>query len=169
MWRTGDVSDRRGFCASMEDRFWRFVVKGDESECWEWTGSLNNKGYGKIGENAPSRKTMLAHRASYVLHNGEIPNGFVVCHRCDNPKCVNPSHLFIGTNIDNVADMIAKGRDYRGEPRKGELHPGAKITADIVRSIRNDDRPLSVIGKEYNITKGHVSNIKRGKVWKHII
>jgi hypothetical protein len=78
-----------------------------ETGCWEWTGALNNKGYGKLCVNG---KQIFAHRASYALHVGPIPPGSVICHLCDNPRCVNPDHLFAGTMLDNTRDMIAKGR-----------------------------------------------------------
>src|SRR5690348_1346681 len=75
--------------------------------CWEFTGSLNNGGYGVIGFKG---KVWLAHRLSYYFHNGEIPKGLLVCHKCDNRKCINPDHLFLGTYMDNYNDMVAKGR-----------------------------------------------------------
>ncbi len=89
--------------------FFRHVKK--EECCWTWTGSLGKWGYGHFRVDS---KTMLAHRVSWMLHNGEIPNGLFVCHHCDNPKCVNPEHLFLGTHQDNIDDMMSKGRYVSG-------------------------------------------------------
>lgn len=87
------------------ERFWSKVDKS--GDCWEWVGYLNEKGYGKFRLN---NKLQRAHRISYALKYGAIPEGMLVCHRCDNPKCVNPEHLFIGTTTDNARDSISKGR-----------------------------------------------------------
>lgn len=91
---------------SIEDRFFQKVEKTES--CWLWKGALNSKGYGSFGDGAGKR--VSAHRYSYILHHGEIPEGSIVCHTCDVPECVNPEHLWAGTYKDNVADMFAKGR-----------------------------------------------------------
>lgn len=91
--------------ASPTTRFWVNVVKTDG--CWIWTGNFNAFGYGRIGNNG---KRELAHRFSWVLHYGPIPKGLIVCHHCDNTACVRPDHLFIGTQQDNMDDMISKNR-----------------------------------------------------------
>lgn len=107
---------------SVEERFWNKVLKTDD--CWTWTSAKSRKGYGLFWD---GNKFVRAHRASYVLAFGPIPDGMCVCHHCDNPSCVRPDHLFIGTNADNVHDSIAKGR-FRFLPKvpKSHLKPYCK-------------------------------------------
>lgn len=95
---------------SLIDRFWSFVTKGDG--CWVWSGSKNPKGYGQIqkGRRGAGMRPLLSHRVSWEIHFGSIPNGMKVLHHCDNPSCVRPDHLFLGTDADNTADMIKKER-----------------------------------------------------------
>lgn len=125
----------------LEDRFWSKVRKGPD--CWEWlaargknpSGSL---GYGQfsIGSRVDKDRRMhAAHRVAWSITNGEIPVGLNVLHRCDNQACVNPEHLFLGTQRDNVSDMIAKGRK---RPAVGDRHGSAKLTEDQVRKIRQE-------------------------------
>lgn len=94
-----------------EQRFWHHVDKGDLDECWEWKGTLfHSTGYGALTYGSRGQSMMAAHRLSFEVHHGKIPDGMVVMHACDNPKCVNPNHLNVGTHADNVADKMAKGR-----------------------------------------------------------
>lgn len=107
----------------------------DPSKCWEWTRATSGRmGYGVLSF---YKRNYYAHRASYRLFVGEIPNGAVVCHRCDNPKCFNPTHLFIGTPADNVADMIAKGR-HRSPDFAGSKNPRCKFSDELILQIRAD-------------------------------
>ena len=96
-----------------ETRFWSKVNKTDG--CWLWTGYRFHAGYGGFHESQPKRTVRLAHRVAWELTNGLIPDGLHVCHTCDNRSCVRPDHLFLGTNADNVADKVAKGRQAKGE------------------------------------------------------
>lgn len=129
--------------------------------CWLWVGGVNSDGYGTWTAHGETK----AHRASWVLHNGAIPAGKHVLHKCDQPNCVNPDHLFLGTHQDNMADLRAKGRAYGA---KGEANYGAKITEEQALSIMQDGRSGSAIAKEFGISKEMVSNIRNGKSWVHL-
>lgn len=100
-------------------RFERNVNRETASGCWEWTGAKTGKGYGAIGAGGTKGKMLVAHRVSWEIHRCPIPDGLVLCHRCDNRGCVNPEHLFVGTQRDNILDMFAKGR---APSQKGEHH-----------------------------------------------
>lgn len=104
------------------ERFEANYERGSDGECWEWLGGKDRHGYGQFRTEKKQHKTM-AHRFSYEIHIGPIPDGMKVCHSCDNPSCVNPDHLWVGTQADNVRDMIAKGRD-NGFARKGSAEHG---------------------------------------------
>ena len=147
----------------LADRFWDSVTTAGPDECWEWTRTRNNGGYGQIMSSGKLRK---AHRVSYELHFGPIPDGLHVRHRCDNPPCVNPAHLELGTNADNVADKVARGR--LPEPLRGQRNPSVKLTDDDVRAIRSDARTSPPIAADFGITPTQVRRIKAGLVWRHI-
>jgi len=136
-------------------------IKVTTNGCWEWQKAKHGYGYGHIGIGAG--QSNKAHRVSYVLHVGPIPEGGVVCHRCDNPPCVNPDHLFIGTIADNMADRNAKERQARGV-RNGK----SKLTPDIVRYIR--DSPLSdaLLANEIGVAPGTIYAVRSGRTWRHV-
>lgn len=148
---------------SVEDRFWSKVNKKSKDECWEWQGKPNTKGYGRF---IAFQKIIMAHRYSWELHNGNIPINLDVLHHCDNPKCVNPSHLFLGTNNDNIRDMCNKGRQ-----RRGEIKPCAKLkNTDIpkIRELRNQGFTYKKLSEMFGIAQGQLCMIVQRKAWAHI-
>ncbi|MCW7540703.1 HNH endonuclease [Aquabacterium sp. A7-Y] len=146
------------------ERFWEKVQRREDDECWLWVGSIDTRGYGSIGADG-GKPLMRAHRVAYQLEVGPIPAGLVVCHRCDNRACVNPRHLFVATQRENVLDMIRKGRRHSSA---GERSPFARLTAEQVLAIRGDSRPPKVIRAEYGISKTGLRSIQRRKTWSHL-
>ncbi len=169
-----------------EERFWQKVNKEgpvpdghqELGRCWVWIGSKRSKGYGAFvyardGEVVQGR----AHRYSYELHRGAIPSGVFVLHKCDTPACVNPDHLFLGSNADNVTDMMAKGRHVkggtyrRGNYERGAGHHNARLTVDIVRAIRADrEAGLSFgnLATKYGLVVGYVYRIIKRTAWREV-
>ncbi len=146
-----------------KSEFWNLIER--DGDCWRWTGARDDKGYGRIYLEG---KFWLAHRFSHTIHFGEIPIGMFVCHHCDNPPCVNPEHLFLGTPRDNMIDCGAKGRIRCGD-RNGERHPMVKLTEADVIGIRNSvgftQRQLSGI---YGVARQTISDIRTGTNWKYL-
>lgn len=138
----------------------RYTVD-ERSGCWLWIGSTVTDGYGVWV--AHGQRT--AHRAAYVMHKGAIPNGLHVLHKCDQPNCVNPEHLFLGTHQDNMADLRAKGRAYGA---KGEANYGAKLTEEQVMAVMADPRSCAEISAQYGVTGAMVDKIRNGKSWPHL-
>lgn len=132
------------------------------SGCWEWKRSRNNMGYGRV---SIGRNMYLAHRVSYSVFVGEIPDGFVVRHRCDNPSCCNPDHLEVGTMRDNQQDCLRRGR--RSDLGSGS--PNAKLTEEQLEEILKDTRSQQKIADSYGVSQTLISLIKRGKVWQHVM
>ncbi len=157
-------------------RFWSKVNKDGSipahcpelGQCWEWTAcKVNAYGYGAFRVNG---KTLRSHRVAYELIFGETPEKMKVLHKCDNPKCCNPSHLFLGTQINNIQDMVSKGRQ-KGAP--GERRRNHKLTTSQVQSIREQYAAGGItyqqLADKFGVVSRHVSDIVRGKKWKHTI
>jgi hypothetical protein len=142
-------------------RFWSRVKVLGPDDCWEWQACINSN-YGVL---VVKKKNQKAHRVSYVINVGVIPDGLLVCHRCDNTICVNPNHLFLGTNKDNMLDKMSKGRQVNP---LGVKHGRAKLTEIQVLKIRQDARLLREVAKEYKVNIMTISNIRSGKNWKHL-
>jgi hypothetical protein len=143
-------------------RFDEMWTPEPNSGCWLWLANMDNSGYGRIQVKGKSKR---AHRVSYELNIGPIPDGLHCLHSCDVPLCVNPSHLWLGTNLDNIADKAKKGRCANQE---GEINPNSKLTKIEVLAIRSDDRIDNLIALDYGIGRRHVSKIKSLQYWRHI-
>jgi hypothetical protein len=132
--------------------------------CWEWTGSADKRGYGRlnIGE-----VPMLAHRLSWQAFRGPIPEGAHVLHRCDNPRCIRPEHLFLGDHAMNMADKMAKKRHRYGVSR-GSDHGMARLNEAQVREIRASSGPSRIVAEKYGISGRQVRDIRTGNSWKHV-
>lgn len=151
----------------IKDRFDQYHQRDPVTGCWQWQMSTNHNGYGRFKVGAGVER---AHRVSYHIHKGPIPEGMIVCHACDNPGCVNPDHLWLGSNADNSADMLRKGR-HRTAPQAGEMNNRATLTeaqAREVISLIAAGLSNKAIATRYGVTHSSVSNIRRGKTWTRL-
>uniref|UniRef100_A0A6M3KG70 Putative homing endonuclease n=1 Tax=viral metagenome TaxID=1070528 RepID=A0A6M3KG70_9ZZZZ len=150
------------------DRFFSKFTVGAEDECWVWQAGTT-KGYGSIWDNEKNRM-VEAHRVSWEIHFGPIPDGMCVLHNCDNPPCVNPGHLFLGTKSDNSKDMYAKGR-HDVAYLKGEQHPMSKLTTDDVLALRRRREAGASkheLAAEFLITPDTAWDIYTRRTWRHV-
>lgn len=166
--RKGDAAELEAarLLADLTGRFWSKVRKG--SDCWEWTDPIYSPGYGRIRLGYQQRR-IGAHRASWLIHYGPIPEGMFVCHHCDNRICVRPDHLFLGTAMDNNIDAIAKGRNGAA---RGEIAGRARLTDNQVAEIRRRHQPgvrperrtgssASELASEFGVTRDYVCRLVR--------
>lgn len=150
---------------TLEQRFLEKVNMLGESDCWNWEGACYSNGYGQIAIALGAkckRKNLLAHRVSYTLYCGEIPDGMVICHTCDNPRCVNPNHLFLGTQQENLADMTSKGRrkypvDFGGSNRI--------LNEDSVLEILLSGDTSASLSRKYGVTDAAIRAVRNGITW----
>jgi hypothetical protein len=148
----------------------RYLVN-QETGCWEWTGEKSKGNYGQYqtakfrepGAQKYTRKRIYAHRLSWELHYGPIPDKLEVCHRCDNPPCVNPRHLFLGTHAENQRDMAEKARSQRGERQHR-----ARLTEFAVREIMASTESNIVLGRRFGVNDATISNVRCGATWAHL-
>jgi HNH endonuclease len=140
---------------ALPGRFWSKVTKGGKNDCWLWQAQRDALGYGRI--KLRSGQPALAHRVSYVLANGNASG--LVCHTCDNPSCVNPSHLFCGTPLDNIRDMDAKGRRICNAPRR-------VLKANDVKAIRDSNERPGVLANHYGVSRQTIRNVRSFRTWK---
>jgi hypothetical protein len=150
---------------TLAERFSRRVEKSDDG-CWLWTGYRGRDGYGCISAGGAGGRSLLAHRVAWTIHNGPIPEGLNVLHKCDQPRCVRVDHLFLGTQADNMRDCAAKGRTVRGERSQH-----AKLSADHVREIRRrctTGESQSAIASMFGVHYETVRQIVHRRNWSHI-
>lgn len=161
-----DTRLRCGRCRwpqSPVDRFWSYVDKsGGDDACWIWTGPKIKDNYGRFHLR---EQKFQAHRVSYAIAHGGLESDVLICHHCDNPPCVNPKHLFIGTHRDNNLDKLEKGR--AGVPY-GEQHWASKLTPDAVRMIRASQKTQRRLAAEFGVSQDQISAIKRREAWRHV-
>ena len=159
-------------------RFWR-MVEWSADGCWLWRGTRGELGYGRFRLSVPVRRSINASRMAWILVHGPIPSDLYVCHRCDNPTCVNPAHLFLGTQYDNMRDASRKGRLIDGHRRAaaktrgryaGERNPQARLTRALVDEIRHrvliGHESHSAVAASVGVCRQHVSSIVAGQVWR---
>jgi hypothetical protein len=158
--------------------FYRFSLSWEldpKTMCWNWMGFLNRGAKKQYGSIKVDGKSIAAHRFSWEIYNGsKIPDGMIVMHKCDNPRCVNPTHLHVGNHQDNMKDMISKNRQAKGndfvnrKPANGSKNGLAKLTELQAMEIFKDNRKQREIADQYGVSQAVVHNIKSKKTWKVI-
>lgn len=152
----------------LADRFWEKVDRRGEDDCWPWGGKTTTAGYGQISRGRNADGLVYAHRLSYEMAKGPIPDGLVIRHRCDNRVCVNPRHLDVGTYADNSRDCVERGRTAK---HQGEAHPQAKVTeADVleIRRLVSSGVSQGAVAARFGMSQQGVSNIVTRRNWSHL-
>lgn len=164
----GSVDDTDYTHGTLAERLWRKTLKAGPDECWLWTGAKLESGYGRIDRGGRGSKNLLAHRAAMeVVTGAPVPDHLVVMHSCDNPSCVNPAHLSVGTYEQNSADMIMKGR-HKVVAMKGTENAHAKLTDEAVRDIRTSRKPQAALARQYGVSEATVAAVIHGRTWRHV-
>jgi len=149
------------------ERFWNYVNRKGSNQCWEWGAGLFVGGYGQF---RVGKKKMKAHRFAYILTYGEIPKGKIICHTCDNRRCVNPKHLFLATHKINSVDRELKGRGaFNLKAQPGEFNGSSKLKNEQVLQIRQlyqYNLSYKQLAKLFNISSSQIANIVKGRSWK---
>jgi len=164
------ISGSHGKYCSLICRLWAKIEIGQQKECWEWKGAKDRLDYGRFSIN---RKMYGAHRTIYGICYGEIPYNLEVCHKCDNPSCCNPSHLFLATHADNMKDMVKKNRQAHNNPcfQEGEKHPRSSLTntdVEIIKLKLKQGFSQTMLSQIFNVGIHTIHYIKTGRTWKHI-
>jgi hypothetical protein len=174
------MAKHNSYLGSLRQIFYKFVTPLTSNLCWEWQGSiLKDSGYGRIKLKG---KMVRAHRLSYEVHFEKIPDGLCVLHKCDNRRCVNPHHLFLGTHIDNMADMVKKKRQAKGSTHHSRLYPElvlrgnkhgrAKLSVDAVLIIKGFSkcgcRTHTNIAGLFNVCSSTIDRIVSKEIWTHV-
>jgi hypothetical protein len=167
--RYGNSSGGPKAKGSLEERFWRFVEKKSDCECWNWFGQIMPNGYGRVSAGAKLDGGIGAHRVSWSLFNKQnVPHGMYVMHSCDNRACVNPNHLSIGTPKDNTQDMIAKGRKKVVAPL-GEGNGKAKLTVEKVKLIKQSNLKSAELARQFGLSENCIRGVRIGRTWSHVV
>ena len=162
---------RRGVNKDQAEAFWSKVDMGKGvKSCWPWAGAKKPKGYGNVRIN---KKDCIAHRVAFELANGIIPEGFIVCHICDNPACCNPDHLMLGTIKSNAADMFLKGRQKsKIYASRGEQNGNSKLKNEDVVEIRTKYKEREAnqhqLAEQYGVSQTVIGLVVRNKTWRHV-
>jgi predicted DNA-binding protein (UPF0251 family) len=168
----------KSYLVQLGNRLWRKVDRSSHHDCWVWTGAKGKppRHYGSIAIKMNGhRTTVLTHRLVYALHHGETPSDVEICHKCDNPSCCNPKHLFAGTRADNMQDMVKKGRHVSlmspEKIKKGSERAFSKLTDESVKAIRLDHlkgASMQGLSRKYGVAFTTIRDIVNRTKWKHV-